>query len=40
MIKLFTDGGSKIGVGIIVMFVTLGFAIIALLDGLLLFKVR
>lgn len=40
MIKLFSAGGSKIAVGIIVMIVTLSFAIIALADGLLLIKVR
>jgi hypothetical protein len=40
MIKLFSAGGSKIIVGIIVMIVTLSFAIIAIVDGLLLVKVR
>lgn len=40
MIKLFSAGGSKIAIGIIVMIVTLSFAIIALADGLLLIKVR
>ncbi len=40
MIKLFAAGGSKIGVGLLVMIVTLSFAIIAFADGLLLMKVR
>lgn len=40
MITLFTAGGSKIIVGIIVMIVTLSFAILAIVDGLLLVKVR
>jgi hypothetical protein len=40
MIKLFSAGGSKIGVGIIVMIVTFSFAVIALADFLLLIKVR
>jgi hypothetical protein len=40
MIKLFSAGGKKIGVGIIALIVTLGFAIIAVADGLLLVKVR
>jgi hypothetical protein len=40
MIKLFTSGGSKIIVGLIVMIVTFCFAILALVDGLLLIKVR
>ncbi|CAF3028863.1 unnamed protein product [Rotaria sp. Silwood2] len=33
MIKLFLAGGSKIGVGIIVMIVTFSFSLIALTDG-------
>ncbi len=40
MIQLFAAGGSKIGVGFIVMIVTFSFAILALADGLLLIKVR
>jgi hypothetical protein len=40
MIKLFSAGGSFIAVGIIVLVVTLSFAIIALADCLLLIKVR
>jgi hypothetical protein len=40
MIKLFAAGGSKIGVGLIVMIVTFSFAILALIDGLILIKVR
>ncbi|UJR13595.1 hypothetical protein I4U23_000608 [Adineta vaga] len=40
MVKLFSSGGSKIIVGIIVMIVTLSFAIIAVADGLLLIKVH
>jgi len=40
MIKLFSTGGRAIAVGIIVMIVTLSFGIIALVDGLLLIKVR
>jgi hypothetical protein len=40
MIKLFAAGGSKIGVGLLVMIVTFSFAIIAIADGLLLMKVR
>ncbi|CAF1231783.1 unnamed protein product [Rotaria sordida] len=40
MIRLFSAGGSKIAVGIIVMIVTLTFAIIALANVLLLFKIH
>jgi hypothetical protein len=40
MIKLFAAGGSKIGVGLLVMIVTFSFAMIALAGGLLLIKVR
>ncbi|CAF3912886.1 unnamed protein product [Rotaria sp. Silwood1] len=40
MIKLFSAGGSKIGVAIIVMIVTLSFSLIAIADGLLLFKIH
>ncbi len=40
MIKLFASGGSKIIVGLIVMIVIFCFAILALVDGLLLIKVR
>ncbi|CAF4952292.1 unnamed protein product, partial [Rotaria socialis] len=38
MIKLFTSGGSKIVVGLIVMIVTACFAMLALADGLLMIK--
>ncbi|CAF1625258.1 unnamed protein product [Rotaria magnacalcarata] len=40
MIKLFTSGGSKIVVGLIVMIVTACFAMLALADGLLMIKVH
>jgi hypothetical protein len=40
MVKLFSNGGKKIGVGFIALIVTLGFGIIAIADGLLLVKVR
>ncbi|CAF1137913.1 unnamed protein product [Rotaria sordida] len=40
MIRLFSAGGSKIAVGIIVMIVTLTFSIIALANVLLLFKIH
>ncbi len=40
MIRLFSTGGRHIAVGIIVMIVTLSFAIIALADCLLLIKVK
>ena len=40
MVKLFSDGGRKIAVGVIALIVTLSFAIIAAADGLLLMKVR
>ncbi|CAF1284869.1 unnamed protein product [Rotaria sordida] len=40
MIKLFTAGGSKIAVGLIVMIVTFSFALVAAAGGLLLIKVN
>ena len=40
MVKLFSGGGSKIIVALIVMVVTVSFGFIALADGLLLVKVR
>jgi len=40
MIELFSAGGRKVAVGIIVMIVTFSFATIALIDGLLLIKVH
>ncbi|CAF0905126.1 unnamed protein product [Rotaria sordida] len=40
MIKLFTAGGSKIAVGLIVMIVTFSFALVAAAGGLLLIKVH
>ena len=40
MVKLFSGGGSKVIVGLIVMVVTVSFGFIALADGLLLVKVR
>lgn len=40
MVHLFSAGGKKIGVAIIVMIVTLGFAVVVFAGGLLLMKVR
>ncbi|CAF4076999.1 unnamed protein product [Adineta steineri] len=40
MFKLFAAGGSKIGVGLLVMIVTFSFAVIALAGGLLLIQVH
>lgn len=40
MVKLFSSGGSKIIVGLLSMVVTLGFAVLALADGLMLMKVQ
>ncbi len=40
MIKVFASGGRKILVGFIMMIVTICFAILAIVDGLILIKVR
>lgn len=40
MVELFSAGGKKIAVALIVMFVTFSFGLIALADALLLVKVK